>query len=145
MFSGVFEYSEYICVLCGRSNQVMSQADHVTDWFVSGQPFFRNHSFVSWSASMGATHVHMYWKSGFVEEITSDLVDAALEGLDDIPNFEAADSRGIVYFQYQVEHLGGNACKLHTVLCINQSSMRVYSSLRYGFRITDFICGRSNC
>lgn len=96
-----------IWVVCFRISQNESRADRVANWLVSGEPFIRNHSFVSWSASMGATHAYMYWKSGFVEDITPELIDAALDALDEVPDLEDADGQGTAFFQFQVEHLGG--------------------------------------
>ncbi|GMH42792.1 hypothetical protein BSKO_10711 [Bryopsis sp. KO-2023] len=92
---------------CQSGIRRLTEGQAAREWLVSGRPFMQNHTFISWSQSMGIENVHIDWRSGFLEEVKSGFVDNAIEQLVHLPSFKGTKDIGAATFQFQVEHLGG--------------------------------------
>lgn len=106
------EYPDMLCPtvpeLCGleslgpsRTNQILAK------WWMDGTPYLQKHTFISWSRSMGAKSMYMYWANGFLEEVTPQMVDRIVECFRDRESFADDDQSRTAFIQMQVEQVGG--------------------------------------
>ncbi|CAD7694962.1 unnamed protein product [Ostreobium quekettii] len=108
------EHPDLMCAsfpkICGMAKNPSTRGNvqSVGDWFREGQPYLQGHTFISWSRSMGANKAHIYWKSGFIQEISPVMAKTAADVLFDFDdkNVHPNTTKGL-HYQFQIEHLGG--------------------------------------